>query len=304
MITTLAFQEQLFKSIDYISNLYRLVNGPDTRNLRNYLSDLFATQVNSYEESNDFDETTLILDGETHRLWSAFVYDYFGRERDYSNIPKLSESKLLEAQFTLKVNDNPLQRDKQIFNDILFAKQMNSFTLSDIVIGTDQDARYHTDNEKYVADQLRYMLQESEIRFIDSNTEKVFLNIWKEIMNRDTSGFSALFTTDMLEMLARTFIPLYTVYDPGNEDKWEFIGEEEINLAEIWQQGDLAKFEYQPDNGFLHYKLTWKSNEDKYFEAMFDVLKLFTSNLSRSVQKLWMQFKAWAHWMYRVFEKY
>jgi hypothetical protein len=303
---TLAYivlNEQIYRSVDYLSNLYRLING-DGMNLQRYLRNLYGVQVSYDEDTGSYESQMFSIDAETHRLWSAFVYDYFGRDREYSEIPKLSEQKLLGARFTLKVNDNKIYRDKAIFNELLFGRQLERFTLSDFLVGTSEGVRYHQDIELYTADKLRYMLQESEVLFANQDTRDVFYNIWSEIMERDISGLSDLFDQSMIIYLSQNFIPPLTVYDPASKNKWQFRGEDEINLAEIWQRGDLAKFEYQPDNGFLHYKLTWKSDEDKYFEVLVDMLKWFTSNISRSVQKMWMKFKEWAHWMYRVLERY
>jgi hypothetical protein len=299
----IALSEEIHRSIDYISNLYRLIDG-DCARLQSYLKNLYSISVVYDEETGNYDATHFQIDAETHRLWSAFVYDYFGRERDYLEIPKLSHQKLMNARFTLKVNDNQMYRDKPIFNELLFGKQLDRFTLSDILIGTSEGVRFHQNEDIYTADQLRFMLQESEIRFADQDTRQLFYSIWKEIMQRDISGLSDLFTDDMIQMLSENFIPLYTVYDPGNKERWEFRGKEEINLAMDWQYATLAMIEFKPDNGFLHYKLTDKTAEDKYFEIMFDMLKWFTNNFSRTLQKTWMILKGWGSWMYRVLERY
>jgi hypothetical protein len=301
-LESLALQESIYKSIDYITNLYRLLDG-DSGALHSYLLDLFGKSVHYNDDTGYYEATMFKIDAETHLLWSAFVYDYFGRERDYTDIPLLSDEKLLNARFALKVNDNAIYRDRPMFNELILGKQQDLFTLSDILIGTDQQARFHQDVKKHSADNLRYMLQEAEIRFVDKDTIDVFYNIWKEIMRRDTSGLSELFSDDMLKMLASSYIPLFTVYDPGNRDKWEFRGADEINLAYYWQFATLAMIHVKPVD-FMHYKISEKTAESVFYESMFDLLNWFTSSYSRVLQFTWIKVKDAARWVYHMMEKY
>jgi hypothetical protein len=241
---------------------------------------------------------------------ASFVYDFFGRPRDYSAIPKLDESLLLSAKFALRVKNDPASIQhlawsydqtippaksiSETFSDILFGRDLETFSLSDFIVGSDQGFRLFEYTESiHLMDLLRYTLIESEIMFVDSATIPVFHEIWKDIFNRDNSGLADLFSPDMIEMLAHNYIPFNTYYDPANPVKWTYIPTEDINLAHLWQQATLANF-IEKDFSIhedMHYKVNLGNDVDKYFEIRMDLLKFFNSMISRSLQLVWIYTK-------------
>jgi hypothetical protein len=189
---------------------------PNGQPLKSYLNHLYGLDAGAINDQIDWSSTDLqqIMDSSTHLLWSSFVYDYFGLTRDYSIIPKASNQILETARFSLKNRGSDAM---SYFNELLFCKSFQVFDLSDIIIGTDNGYRYFDyDSEFHLADRLRYQLVEYEYLFIDRSTIDKFGSYWQDIMNRDSSSLSKLFTNDMIKMLSETYIPLNTYYSPAH----------------------------------------------------------------------------------------
>jgi hypothetical protein len=176
---------------------------------------------------------------------------------------------------------------------LLFGKSLQTFILSDIIIGTDSGYRYFDyDSEFHLADRLRYQLVEYEYLFIDRSTIDKFGSYWQDIMNRDSSSLSKLFTNDMIKMLSETYIPLNTYYSPAHKDKWVYFSKD-IDLAEVWNRATLINIHEKTSSApdFIHYKLHRGNLHERYYELQMDLLKYFTNTQSRFLQRTWMMSK-------------
>jgi hypothetical protein len=306
-IDTYILHIQINNAVNYIASLYELIEGSNGQTLQNYLKDLY----NVSHLTHAFESKSQGVDNyQTRILWASFVYDFFGRPRDYSILPQLDESQLLSSRFSLRVKNDPASiqnlawsYDQSIapkhsiseaFSDILFGRNLETFSLSDFIIGSDQGFRLFEYSESlHLMDLLRYTLVESEIMFVDSTTIPLFHEIWKDIFNSDISGLADLFSPDMIEMLAHNYIPFNTFYDPANPEKWTYVPVGEIDLAFLWQRATLAKFiekDFSIHEG-MHYKVNFGNGVDKYFEIRMDLIKFFTSIISRALQLAWMYTK-------------
>jgi hypothetical protein len=291
IIETLLLANTINKAIIYLSGLYKLIEGPGSQNLQTYLMNLYYTHIE-----------------DVHLLWSSFIFDYFGKPRDYTTIPKLSDTALLSAEFKLKVNNNIAFSDKSKFDSLLFGRDLDTFKLSDFVIGVNNGLRYWGNDidTMYTIDLLRYKLVESDIIFVEEGHAEKFKEYWFDLMKRDNSGLSDVFTSDMIVALANSFIPLFTVYNPADPNKWTYLPPDEFNLAQEWMSGSLAKYNFKifSTSENIHYKIHLGNSVDKYFEILNDLLKYYINPSSRVIQKLWMFTKYTASTVLYLMEKY
>jgi hypothetical protein len=272
---------------------------PNGQPLKSYLNHMYGLDAGAIDDQIDWSSSDLqqIMDSSTHLLWSSFVYDYFGLIRDYSIIPKASNQILETASFSLK---NRGSDTMSYFNKLLFGKSLQTFDLSNIIIGTDSGYRYFEyESDFHLADMLRYQLVEYEYLFIDRSTIDKFGAYWVDIMNRDTSTLSEFFTNAMIKMLSETYIPFNTYYSPAHKDKWVYYSKD-INLSEVWNRATLINIHEKTSSvpDFIHYKLHRGNLHERYYELQIDLLKYFTNNQSRFLQRAWMMSKLTAKKIY------
>jgi hypothetical protein len=259
----------------YISSLHPLIEGYGHEPLDTYLARMF-----------DIDDRSMTEKGITElMLWSSFIYDYFGKARSYEFLPKLSADQLLNARFALKVHGSA--KFGNLFADMLFGRTDASiFVPSDFIIGVNTGHRIlKAENDRYTAEMLRYTLAESNVKFIESSAIDNFRGYWSDIMQRDTSGLSDLFSPLMVADLADEYIPFNTVYDPTHPVRWVYYSQD-IDLAYVWQYGLLIPI-IRREQQFSVDPFGVLSNDPvkDYFGVLSDMLKWFHDGRYR----MWQQ---------------